>query len=161
MFYKSKIISAERAKTLVNKWKKDGKKIVFTNGCFDILHRGHIDYLNKASKLGTKLIVAVNSDNSVKKLKGKNRPIQDEISRSEILASLECTDVVIIFEEDTPYELIKNLEPDILVKGSDYKTEQIAGYEIIKQTGGKVVLIDLLEGYSTSNIEKKIKESNQ
>ena len=158
MNYKEKILSVINAKILTNKWKENGETIVFTNGCFDILHRGHIDYLNKAAELGTKLIVAVNSDESVKKLKGKNRPIQDEISRTEILASLACTDAVVIFDEETPYSLIKMIKPDILVKGSDYKTEEIVGNDIVTQNGGKVKLIDFLEGYSTSNIEKKIKE---
>ena len=161
MNYKEKILSVINAKILTNKWKENGETIVFTNGCFDILHRGHIDYLNKAAELGTKLIVAVNSDESVKKLKGKNRPIQDEISRTEILASLACTDAVVIFDEETPYSLIKMIKPDILVKGSDYKAEEIVGFYIVTQNGGKVMLVDFLPGYSTSNIEKKIKEANQ
>lgn len=160
MDYKSKILTSENISTLRQQWKNEGHTVVFTNGCFDILHRGHVDYLNKAAQIGTKLIVAVNSDKSVKKLKGENRPIQDEVSRAEILASLACIDSVVIFDEDTPYELIKHLKPDVLVKGSDYKAEEIVGYDIMNENGGRVVLIDYLPGYSTSNIERKIREKN-
>ncbi|NUM32139.1 MAG: D-glycero-beta-D-manno-heptose 1-phosphate adenylyltransferase [Bacteroidetes bacterium] len=161
MNYKLKIIEPTQALKLREQWKIEGQKVIFTNGCFDILHRGHIDYLNKASELGNKLIVAVNSDNSVKKLKGENRPIQDEVSRTEILASLSCVDAVVVFDDNTPYELIKLLKPDVLVKGSDYKVEEIVGYDILKETGGEVKLIEYLPGYSTSLIEKKIKSKNQ
>lgn len=161
MNYKSKILTLLQAEKIRKEWQNNNEKVVFTNGCFDIIHRGHIDYLNKAQELGTKLVVGVNSDNSVKKLKGNTRPIQDEISRAEIIASLACTDVVIIFDEETPINLIKTLKPDFLVKGSDYNAEEIVGYEIVSQNEGKVVLIDFLKGYSTSNIVKKILSSNQ
>ncbi|MCC6720690.1 MAG: D-glycero-beta-D-manno-heptose 1-phosphate adenylyltransferase [Bacteroidia bacterium] len=161
MNYKSKILTLHQAEIIRNEWLNNNEKVVFTNGCFDIIHRGHIDYLNKAQELGTKLIVAVNSDSSVKKLKGNTRPFQDETSRAEIIASLACTDIVIIFNEETPINLIKTLKPEFLVKGSDYNAEEIVGYEIVSKNGGKVVLIDFLKGYSTSNIEKKIKSNIQ
>ncbi len=132
------------------------KKIVFTNGCFDILHLGHIDYLAKAAAQGDVLIVGLNTDESVHRIKGGNRPIQDEISRAMILASLRFVDFVVFFGEDTPYELIKTIQPNVLVKGADYKPEEIVGYDIVKARKGKVVTIDYLEGYSTTAIEKKI-----
>lgn len=137
-------------------WQFQGKKIVFTNGCFDILHLGHIDYLAKAKDLGDLLIIGLNTDLSVSKIKGKNRPIQDEISRAMVLASLCFVDIVVFFGEDTPYNLIKTTQPDILVKGADYKPEEIVGYEIVKNKGGEIVTIEYLEGYSTTGIEKKI-----
>ncbi|HTL82354.1 MAG TPA: D-glycero-beta-D-manno-heptose 1-phosphate adenylyltransferase [Bacteroidia bacterium] len=135
-----------------------GKKIVFTNGVFDLLHLGHIDYLAKASDCGDFFIVGVNSDASVKMLnKGNSRPLQDERSRSMIIASLQFVDAVILFEEETPYELIKYIQPDVLVKGADYKVEQIAGHDIVLAKGGEVKLIEIVQGYSTTNIEKKIR----
>jgi rfaE bifunctional protein nucleotidyltransferase chain/domain len=137
-------------------WQFQGKKIVFTNGCFDILHLGHIDYLSKAKDLGDLLIIGLNTDLSVSKIKGNNRPIQDEDSRATILASLGFVDAVVFFGEDTPYDLIKITQPDILVKGADYKPEDIVGYNIVKNKGGKIVTIDFLEGYSTTAIENKI-----
>lgn len=132
------------------------KKIVFTNGCFDILHLGHIDYLARAANHGDVLIVGLNTDESVHRLKGGNRPIQDEISRAMVLASLRFVNYVVFFGEDTPYELIKTIQPNVLVKGADYKPEDIVGYDIVKAHKGKVVTIDYLEGYSTTAIEKKI-----
>lgn len=137
-------------------WQFQGKRIVFTNGCFDILHLGHIDYLSKAKDLGDQLVIGLNTDLSVSKLKGKNRPIQDEVSRAFILASLSFVDAVVYFGEDTPYNLIKTTQPDILVKGADYKPEDIVGYDIVKNKGGEVITIDFLPGYSTSAIESKI-----
>jgi len=137
-------------------WRFQGKKIVFTNGCFDILHLGHIDYLAAASELGDLLIIGLNTDQSVSKIKGSNRPLQDEISRAFVLASLGFVDVVVLFGEDTPYNLIKTTQPDILVKGADYKPEDIVGYDIVKNKGGEIVTIEFLEGYSTTAIEKKI-----
>jgi len=159
--YKSKIATQKSLSQLRKLWSENGEKVVFTNGCFDILHRGHVDYLNKAAALGTKLIVAINSDKSVSTIKGNNRPIQDETSRAEIMASLGCVDAVTIFDEDTPYDLIKLLIPNVLVKGADYKVEDIVGFNIIKNSGGKVITIDFLPGYSTSLIEQKIKQGNQ
>jgi len=137
-------------------WLFQGKKIVFTNGCFDILHLGHIDYLSKASDMGDMLIIGLNTDLSVSNIKGKNRPIQDEISRAMVLASLSFVDVVVFFGEETPYNLIKTTQPDVLVKGADYKPEDIVGYDIVKNKGGEVVTIEFLEGYSTSGIENRI-----
>lgn len=141
---------------LLTIWKFHGKKIVFTNGCFDILHLGHIDYLSKARDLGDILVIGLNTDLSVKKIKGSTRPIQDEISRSMVLAALGFVDAVVFFGEETPYNLIKATQPDILVKGADYKPEDIVGYDIVKNKGGKIVTIEFLEGYSTTAIEKKI-----
>ena len=137
-------------------WRFQGKKIVFTNGCFDILHLGHIDYLAAASELGDLLIVGLNTDDSVNKIKGNNRPIQDEVSRAFVLASLGFVDAVVFFGEDTPYNLIKRIQPDVLVKGADYKPEEIVGYDIVKNKGGEIITIEFLEGYSTTAIEKKI-----
>ena len=134
------------------------KKIVFTNGVFDLLHLGHIDYLSKAKDLGNFLVVGVNSDASAKRLgKGENRPIKDEVSRTTIMAALRFVDMVIIFDEDTPYEIIKLVQPDILVKGADYKPEEIVGYDVVTAKRGSVVTIEFLPGYSTTAIEKKIR----
>jgi rfaE bifunctional protein nucleotidyltransferase chain/domain len=153
----NKIVDRQKLINLLSIWNFQDKKIVFTNGCFDILHLGHIDYLSKAKDQGQILIIGVNTDNSVKRLKGKNRPITDENSRATILASLQFVDTVILFDEDTPYELIKFVQPDVLVKGSDYKPEDIVGYDIVKAKNGNVVTIDFLEGYSTTAIENKIR----
>lgn len=142
---------------LLAKWKQENSSIVFTNGCFDLLHRGHIDSLAKAAVFGDKLVVGLNSDSSVKFLKGKNRPLIDEQSRAIMLASLIMVDAVVIFDEDTPYELIKSILPDVLVKGNDYQVEEIAGYDIVLAEGGKVERIDLTEGFSTSGLIDKIK----
>lgn len=141
---------------MINIWKFQGMKIVFTNGCFDILHLGHIDYLSKAKDLGNLLIVGLNTDESVRRIKGNNRPIQDEISRAMVLAALGIVDIVVFFGEDTPYNLIKTTRPDILVKGADYKPEDIVGYDIVKNKGGEIVTIEYLPGYSTTAIELKI-----
>jgi rfaE bifunctional protein nucleotidyltransferase chain/domain len=141
---------------LLNQWRFQQKKIVFTNGCFDLLHKGHIDYLSKAADLGDLLIVGLNSDHSVSTIKGPKRPINDQIARAYLLASLFFVDTIILFNEDTPYELIKFIGPDVLVKGSDYKPEEIVGYDIVNNRGGKVKTIDFLPGYSTSGIEQTI-----
>lgn len=154
----SKILTPEKLKSHLAVWRFQNKKIVFTNGVFDLLHLGHIDYLSKAKDEGSILIVGVNTDASTRRLnKGKNRPIKNQQSRSMILASLLFVDAVVLFDEDTPYELIKKVQPDVLVKGSDYKAEDIVGYDIVKAKGGKVVTIDFLEGYSTTAIEQRIK----
>jgi len=155
----SKIVTRETIFAQLKKWNESDEKIVFTNGCFDLIHRGHVDYLSKAADLGTKLIIGVNTDTSVQKLKGAHRPIQDEYSRLLILASFEFVDAVILFDEQTPYELIKSIQPDVLVKGSDYKPEDIVGYDIVTAKGGEVKTIEFLPGFSTSAIEKKIKTS--
>lgn len=139
-------------------WRFKDLRIVFTNGCFDILHLGHIDYLAKAAELGQVLVVGLNTDESVRRLKGGNRPIQDETSRAMLLASLRFVDAVVFFGEDTPYELISLVKPDVLVKGADYKPEEIVGYDVVKDNDGKVVTLEYLEGYSTSAIEARIRK---
>lgn len=153
---KNKIYNLDKLVLQLKVWEKEGKKIVFTNGCFDIIHQGHIDYLAKAKDLGDKLIIGLNTDQSVSTIKGKNRPIQDEKSRAIILASMQFVDAIIYFSDPTPYELIKAIEPDILVKGADYKPEDIVGYDIVKQKGGEIKTIEFLEGFSTTSIENKI-----
>ncbi len=155
---KSKIFSKESLKYQLAIWRFLSKKIVFTNGCFDILHLGHIDYLSKAAEFGNVLIVGLNSDDSVRTIKGINRPINDENSRAMILASLGFVSAVILFDEDTPYNLIKFVQPDVLIKGSDYKPEDIVGYDIVKAKGGVIETIDFLNGYSTTSIIDKIKK---
>lgn len=139
-------------------WRFRDQKIVFTNGCFDIIHLGHIDYLAKAAGLGNKLIIGLNTDASTRRLKGPHRPINDENARAMIIASFSFVDAVVLFDEDTPYNLISAIQPDILVKGADYHAEDIAGYDIVKAKGGKVETLEYLPGYSTSLIEKRIRE---
>ena len=156
----AKICTLDMLKYKLNVWRFKDQKIVFTNGCFDIIHRGHIDYLSKASDLGNVLIVGMNSDSSTKNLKGPNRPINDEYSRAMIMASLHFVDAVILFDEPTPYNLINFIQPDVLVKGADYTIEQIAGFDIVLAKGGKVITIELLPGFSTSAIEARIKGNN-
>jgi rfaE bifunctional protein nucleotidyltransferase chain/domain len=141
-------------------WRFLERRIVFTNGCFDLLHLGHIDYLSKAKDQGDVLIVGVNTDDSVRRIKGNSRPITNEKSRTAILASMHFVDAIVLFDQDTPHELIKLVQPDVLVKGSDYKAEDIVGYDIVKAKGVEIVTIDFLEGYSTTAIENKIKNSN-
>lgn len=153
----SKIHTWETLKTQVATWQAQGKKIVFSNGCFDLVHKGHIDYLNRAADLGDVLVMGLNTDASVSKLKGPHRPIQDEQSRLLIMAALQCVSAVVLFNEKTPYDLIKLVQPDVLVKGSDYQPENIVGYDIVTAKGGMVKTIDFLPGYSTSAIEKRIK----
>jgi len=139
--------------------KEKNLKLVFTNGCFDILHRGHIVYLNKAKSLGDLLIVGLNSDNSVKKLKGSNRPYNNENDRAFVLDNLKAVDYIILFSEDTPYNLIKDVKPDYLVKGGDWKEEEIVGSEIVKEYGGKVISLKYIDDYSTTSLINKIKET--
>lgn len=143
----------------VDSWKAQELKIVFTNGCFDILHPGHIDYLAKAANLGNKLIIGVNTDASVQKLKGIHRPIQNEEARLFLLSALEFVDALILFGEDTPAELILQITPHILVKGADYTIDKVVGADTVIQSGGSVVLLPYLQGFSTSGIEKKIRDS--
>ncbi|MFN0200075.1 MAG: D-glycero-beta-D-manno-heptose 1-phosphate adenylyltransferase [Bacteroidia bacterium] len=155
----NKIISnLELALQRVSLWKKGNQRIVFTNGCFDILHLGHIDYLEKAKNLGDKLIVAANSDASVKLLKGESRPINPLYARMRLLAALACTDAIIFFEEETPIQLITNILPDILVKGGDYEVEKIVGYEAVTKNGGKVLTLPFVEGFSTTNTLYQLQE---
>ena len=152
----NKIYSSESLIKQVFIWKMLGKKIVFTNGVFDVLHKGHIASLSEAASHGDILIVAVNTDASVKKLKGPTRPINDESARTLVLASLLQSDAVILFEEDTPLELITALMPDVLVKGGDYTVEQIAGAKEVIAGGGKVIIANIIEGISSSSIIKKM-----
>lgn len=156
MTSKSKILPREKLPDLLAQWRQQNHKIVFTNGCFDLLHLGHVDYLEKARQLGDKLIVGLNTDASVSRLKGPSRPLQDELSRSRIMASLLFIDAVVLFVEDTPYELIREVAPDILVKGDDYTIENIVGHDLVLQRGGEVKTISLVKGYSTSGIVEKI-----
>ena len=156
---KRKIVCRKDLKELILKWRNANERIVFTNGCFELLHLGHVDYLAKAKDLGERLIIGVNTDSSIKRLKGEHRPLQDENSRLHILAALQSVDAVVLFDEDTPYELIKEIEPDILVKGADYKIENIVGYDIVISRGGSVQTIEFIEGYSTTLIEKRILNS--
>lgn len=154
---RKKIKTREEIQFVVQRAHFFGKKIVFTNGVFDLMHLGHVDYLSKAKDCGDVLIVGMNSDSSVKMLnKGDTRPLQDQQSRAMVLASLSFVDFVVIFDEETPYDLIKAVQPDVLVKGADYKVEQIAGHDIVLARGGEVKLIELVSGYSTTAIEKKI-----
>jgi len=152
-----KILSFSEALIKVNHWKAHGEKTVFSNGCFDILHAGHVDYLEKARKKGDHLIVGLNTDDSVSRIKGKDRPIVDEISRSRVLAALEFVDIVVLFNEDTPLALIELLNPDILVKGKDYDISNIVGADYVLHHGGKVETIELTKGLSTTNVINKIK----
>jgi rfaE bifunctional protein nucleotidyltransferase chain/domain len=158
---KSKIFDLTQLKSRIFVWEFQSKKVVFTNGCFDLLHMGHIDYLSKASDEGDVLIVGVNTDRSVSKLKGKHRPVNGEEQRTMILASLHFVDAVILFDADTPYDLIQVVQPDVLIKGADYKPEEIVGYDIVKAKGGTVKTIEFLPGYSTSLIEEKIINSKK
>lgn len=147
------------ALTLIQQWKKEGFKIVFTNGCFDLIHIGHVLYLEDAKSLGDKLIVGLNSDASVSRLKGAHRPIKNEYNRSHILAALASVDAVIVFENDDPLTLIKDISPDILVKGGDWRPDQIVGSDFILSNGGEVRSLRFVEGYSTTKMEEKIKNS--
>lgn len=156
---KSKVQDWKTIQKTIQNWKNSTHTVVFTNGCFDILHYGHIHYLAEAKALGDRLVIGLNSAASVKRLKGEHRPINDENTRQYILAALECVDAVVVFEEDTPFELIKLIEPDILVKGGDWEPEQIIGSDIVLAKGGQVKSLKFIEGYSTTSIEEKIKKS--
>lgn len=153
-----KILDWSAAQKQIQKWQDQGLEIVFTNGCFDLLHFGHLHYLAAARALGDKLVVGVNGPDSVQRLKGANRPINDEATRLNTLAALSFVDLVVSFSEDTPAELIDTLIPDILVKGGDYKIEDIVGAEIVLEKGGQVKTLDFIPGYSTSLIEAKIRK---
>ena len=153
---KVKIFDRDHLRKQLAVWRFKDKKIVFTNGCFDILHLGHIEYLAKARHLGGVLIVGLNSDESIRRIKGDGRPLNDEHARAMVLASLSFVDAVVIFNEDTPYELIRIVQPDILVKGKDYHEHEVVGRDIVKARGGKVSTIELTEGYSTTGIIEKI-----
>ena len=153
-----KIVPADAISRFVNAKKFVGKRIVFTNGCFDILHAGHVDYLTQARDLGDILVLGLNSDDSVKRQnKGPERPINSQDARAKVLAALGCVDAIVYFNEDTPYDLIKLAQPDILVKGGDWKAEDIVGSDIVKARGGHVTTIPFLEGFSTTGIVNKMK----
>lgn len=150
-----KIIDTKQLSALQEQWNSEGKKIVFTNGCFDIVHRGHVEYLAKAAQFGDLMVVGLNADASVSRLKGANRPVQDQQARAIVLASMSFVDAVVFFDQDTPYELIKAVQPDYLVKGADYNPEDIVGYDIVMAKGGEVKTIELVKGYSTSAVIQK------
>jgi len=153
----NKLKSLKNLSKIVSKIKKHGKKVVFTNGCFDILHYGHAKYLEKAKKLGNYLIVGVNSDRSVKIIKkDKNRPVNSQFERASVLSALSSVDYIVIFNELTPYKLIKTLKPNIIVKGGDWKKEDVVGKDVVESYGGKVVIAQYIKGYSTTNIIKSI-----
>lgn len=148
----------EAARQLVEQWRESGKTIVFTNGCFDLLHPGHIDYLTKARALGDVLIVGLNDDDSIMRLKGQSRPITPLQDRQVMLTALKSVTLVVPFEEDTPLELIKTLLPDILVKGGDYEPENIVGAMEVRENGGHVSVITFVDGHSTTSLIKRIQE---
>ncbi len=154
--HEEKIVSWERAVAQIQKWKRLGQRIVFTNGCFDFLHPGHIELLHKAKEAGHKLIIGLNTDHSIQRLKGPKRPIQKERDRSFVLSSIGCVDLIVFFEEDTPLNLIKLLKPDVLVKGADYTIDKVVGASFVQSYGGQVKLVDLVEGKSTSNMVTKM-----
>ena len=156
--YRSKIKSQEEAKNEIDRLKSKRKKVVFTNGCFDILHPGHTRYLFKARALGDYLLVAVNSDQSVRAIKGEGRPILSQDARTELLAALSCVDGIVIFEEENPLKVIQYLMPHILVKGGDWKEDEIIGAAVVKKAGGKVVRIPYIAGFSSTEILEKIRK---
>lgn len=151
-----KIVNKEKIISLVKKLRMENKKIVFTNGCFDILHPGHIHCLKEAKKLGDVLIIGLNSDSSIKKLKGEKRPFFNEEERILMLSAIEFVDFIILFSEETPYKLIKMIKPDVLVKGGSYKKEDVVGKNIVEENNGKVEIISNLKSYSTTNIVNMI-----
>jgi D-beta-D-heptose 7-phosphate kinase/D-beta-D-heptose 1-phosphate adenosyltransferase len=142
----------------LSEWRKQGLRVGFTNGCFDILHPGHVKVLTAARAACDRLIVGLNSDASVRRLKGEGRPVQDERARAEVLAALEAVDLVVIFEQDTPIELITRIEPSVLVKGGDYTRDQVVGHEIVEAGGGEILLVDILEGFSTTSLVERARE---
>ncbi len=148
--------SASALKDQIKTWQANGDKVVFTNGCFDLIHKGHIAYLEEAKSKGQRLVVALNSDRSVSSLKGSHRPINEEATRSYVMAAFYFTDAVIVFDEDTPYQLISTILPDVLVKGGDWSPDQIIGSDVVLNNGGNVFSLSFIEGYSTTNIEQKI-----
>lgn len=154
----SKIIDIKNIEPYLAYWNFKNKKIVFTNGCFDILHRGHVEYLAQAANHGDILIIGLNTDNSVRRIKGEFRPVQDEYARAILLASLSFVSAVVLFDDNTPYNLIKEIQPDVLIKGSDYNIKDIVGYDIVTAKGGEVVTIDFIDGYSTTSIIEKLKK---
>ena len=153
----NKIFDLQLLMKKIEKWRSKNKKVVFTNGCFDLIHLGHIEILARSSDFGDKLIIGVNSDLSIKKLKGENRPIIEESSRIKQLSALEFVDAVVLFDEDTPLKLIETIKPDVITKGGDYTAKNVVGNEVVSQKNGEVVIIPLTQGYSTTSILNKIK----
>lgn len=153
-----KIQDFSRIVETVARWRAQGERVVFTNGCFDLLHYGHLHYLAQARDLGERLVIGLNSAASVRRLKGPHRPINDELTRTHLLAALEVVDAVVVFEEDTPLHLIEAVQPDFLVKGGDWRPEQIVGAAFVMESGGQVRSLPFVAGYSTTNIETKILE---
>lgn len=148
----SKILSVPRLKIKIREVRSQGIQVAFTNGCFDLIHSGHVSYLESAARQGQILILGLNSDRSIRSIKGSHRPIVDQSGRARVIAALACIDFVVIFDEDTPYELIRSLEPDILIKGADWKGKEIVGSDLVRARGGKVRLIKYVPGESTTNI---------
>lgn len=153
---KSKIVSGSDLTRILALYRFKNQKIVFTNGCFDLIHLGHVEYLMQAADLGDVLIIGLNSDSSVIKIKGSGRPVLDQESRAMTLAAFSFVNSIVLFDEETPYELIKQILPDILAKGGDYKSEEIVGYDIVKENGGEVKILGFIKGYATSDIIKGI-----
>ena len=156
-----KIMPAARAAAQIEAWKQEGETVVFTNGCFDILHYGHLHYLAEAAQLGQRLVVALNAAASVRRLKGPTRPINDDLTRLHMMAALGFVSLVTTFEEDTPLELITELQPNVLVKGGDWAPDQIVGSEVVLAGGGAVYSLPFVQGYSTTNIEQKILQQHK
>ena len=153
-----RIMDLVRVQRMVNIWRMKGDRIVFTNGCFDILHRGHVEYLREAATLGDRLIIGLNSDESVRRLgKAKDRPLNDQDSRARVLTALRAVDAVVIFDQDTPLELIRTIGPDVLVKGGDWKEDRIVGADLVKAAGGEVRSLKLVDGFSTSSLVERIR----
>lgn len=155
----NKVVALSQAQTIRQQAKAAGRKVVFTNGVFDILHRGHVEYLQKARELGDLLIIGLNSDDSVRRIKSPRRPLCSQEDRAVVLSALSCVDHIVLFDEDTPQKLIETLIPDILVKGADYSVEQIVGADVVLKNGGKVLQIELTPGKSTTELIKKVVEA--
>lgn len=154
-----RVMDLMKAQRMCNVWRMKGDRIVFTNGCFDILHRGHVEYLQEAAALGDRLVIGLNSDASVRRLgKGDGRPFNDQESRAKLLTALRLVDAVVLFDEDTPFELIKAIGPDVLVKGGDYTEDRIVGADVVKARGGEVRSLKLVEGYSTTLLVERIRK---
>ncbi|MCK6554603.1 D-glycero-beta-D-manno-heptose 1-phosphate adenylyltransferase [Candidatus Binatia bacterium] len=157
----NKILTWTAARRRVATWRRQGLRVVFTNGCFDIIHPGHVRYLRAAHRLGDVLVVGINSDTSVRRLKGRSRPIVPEGARCEVLAALEMVDAVVLFTENTPYELIRAIQPDVLVKGGDWQPDHIVGADIVRARGGKVRALRFARGYSTTGLVERIRDGRR
>jgi D-beta-D-heptose 7-phosphate kinase/D-beta-D-heptose 1-phosphate adenosyltransferase len=156
-----KIVQTSELDTHLSEWRKQELRIGFTNGCFDILHPGHVKVLTAARGACDRLIVGLNSDSSVKRIKGTGRPVQHERARAEVLAALEAVDLVVIFDDDTPIDLINRIKPAVLVKGGDYRRDQVVGHQVVEANGGKILLVDILEGFSTTSLVQRARESGK